>query len=210
MRYENLIWDFDGTLFDTYPGMCQNLQQAMETVGVHIPVEALIPRFLVSQKVAVEYCAERAGIDLDAAVQLYRKWVMEHPLSKAEPFPGAEEIVAGFQAAGGRNFIFTHRGESVHHYLAEAGWTQYFTEVVPFGPAFERKPAPSGNLYLIDRHGLEREKTLAVGDRELDVLAARNAGIDACLFCKSEAETAADYRIHRFEELYALIGLERK
>ena len=30
MRYENLIWDFDGTLFDTYPAMCRDLQRTME------------------------------------------------------------------------------------------------------------------------------------------------------------------------------------
>ena len=30
MRYENIIWDFDGTLFDTYPPMCRDLQLTME------------------------------------------------------------------------------------------------------------------------------------------------------------------------------------
>lgn len=27
MRYDNLIWDFDGTLFDTYPPMCRDLRR---------------------------------------------------------------------------------------------------------------------------------------------------------------------------------------
>ena len=30
MRYDDLIWDFDGTLFDTYPPMCRALRLAME------------------------------------------------------------------------------------------------------------------------------------------------------------------------------------
>ena len=29
MRYQELIWDFDGTLFDTYPAMCRDLGQVM-------------------------------------------------------------------------------------------------------------------------------------------------------------------------------------
>ena len=210
MRYESIIWDFDGTLFDTYPGMCRNLKQAMASIGIQVSEEELLPRFLVSLRRAIEFCAERGGMDPDFVFQTYRSWVQEHPLPEAKPYPGARELLAAFQAAGGRNFIFTHRGESVHAYLAQETWTAYFTEVVPFGPAFERKPSPSGNLYLMERHGLDAGKTLAVGDRELDVLAAKAAGAEACLVSKVEAETAADYQIRELEELYALIGLEKE
>ena len=47
-----------------------------------------------------------------------------------------------------------------------------------------------------------------MGDRELDVLAAKNAGIHACLFDAALPETAADYRIRDLSELDALLGLE--
>ena len=210
MRYESIIWDFDGTLFDTYPGMCRNLKQAMASIGIRVSEEELLPRFLVSLRKAIEFCAERSGMDPDFVFQTYRSWVKEHPLPEAKPYPGAKEILAAFQSAGGRNFIFTHRGESVHMYLAQENWTSYFTEVVPFSPAFERKPSPSGNLYLMARHGLDAERTLAVGDRELDVLAAKAAGVEACLVCKAGVETAADYQIRELKELYALIGLEKE
>lgn len=210
MRYQNIIWDFDGTLFDTYPGMCRNLSRAMASVGVRVAEEALLPRFLVSMKEAIAYCAEQGGIDEETAFQTYRAWVKEHPLPESRPYPGAGELLERFQAAGGRNFIFTHRGPTVHAYVAQEGWTPYFEEVVPFGPDFERKPSPSGNLYLMERHGLKREETLAVGDRELDILAAKAAGIDACLLYKTGVDSAADYQLRSFEELYAVIGLEKE
>lgn len=210
MKFRNVIWDFDGTLFDTYPGMCDNLRRAMASIGIDVSVEELMPRFLSSLRDAIEYCAEQGRIDSDVAFQTYRTWVASHPLPVAVPFPGAGEIVAKFRAAGGQNFVFTHRGESVHTYLAQEGWTPYFTEVVPFSAAFERKPSPSGNLYLMERHGLVKEETLAVGDRELDVLAAKNAGITACLISRKTVETAADIQISSFEELYPLIELEKE
>lgn len=210
MRYESIIWDFDGTLFDTYPGMCRNLRQAMNSLGIQVSEEELMPRFLVSLRVAIEYCAEQGGIEPDTAFETYRTWVREHPLPEAKPYPDAGAILAAFQASGGRNFVFTHRGESVHTYLAQQGWTSYFTEVVPFGPKFERKPSPSGNLYLIKSHELDLKKTLAVGDRELDILAAKAAGIDACLVSRTGKETEADYQVCNLEELYAIIGLEKE
>ena len=210
MRYRNIIWDFDGTLFDTYPGMCRSLRQAMESIGIRVTEEELLPRFLVSMRVAIEYCAEQGNVDEEFAFQTYRTWVKEHPLPEAQPYPGAEAILKQFQAAGGRNFVFTPRGPTVHTYVAQEGWTPYFTEVVPFGPDFERKPSPSGNLYLMERHGLKREETLAVGDRELDVLAAKAAGITACLVSHEGSVTAADHRVSELEELYVLIGLEKE
>ena len=47
-----------------------------------------------------------------------------------------------------------------------------------------------------------------MGDRELDILAAKGAGIHACLFCPEPRETAADCRIRDFTELDTLVGLE--
>lgn len=34
-----LIWDFDGTLFDTYPLMAQSLRQALLDEGRDVPLE---------------------------------------------------------------------------------------------------------------------------------------------------------------------------
>jgi phosphoglycolate phosphatase-like HAD superfamily hydrolase len=212
MRYESIIWDFDGTLFDTYPGMCRNLKEAMHSIGIQASEEELMPRFLISLREAITFCAEKNGMESDCVFQAHVNWVREHPLPEAMPFPHGEDVLKAFWTSGGRNFVFTHRGESVHEYLAQQGWTEYFTEVVPFGPQFERKPSPTGNLYLMETHGLNPDRTLAVGDRELDILAAKAAGIDACLICRgAEAvETAAQHQICDLEELFAVIGLERE
>lgn len=49
MRYDNIIWDFDGTLFDTYPPMCRDLQSVMAALGVLLPLEDLLAHFTRSQ-----------------------------------------------------------------------------------------------------------------------------------------------------------------
>lgn len=209
MRYDNIIWDFDGTLFNTYPAMCRDLQQVMETLGVHATLEDLLSRFTVSRETVLDWCGRQAGISAGEADRIYRAWVTEHGQPEAHPFPHVREFLERFQAAGGRNFIFTHRSGSVHDYLAQEGLTEYFTDVVSAGTTYARKPAPAGNLYLIGTYGLNRERTVAVGDRELDILAAKGAGIHACLFDPGLPETKADYRIRELSELDALVGLKK-
>ena len=208
MRYDNIIWDFDDTLFNTYPAMCRDLQAVMEGLGVHASLEDLLPRFTTSRETVLAWCGEQAGMTAQEVDQIYRAWVTEHGQPEAYPFPHVRSILERFQAAGGRNFVFTHRSGSVHDYLAGADLTKYFTDVVSAGTTYARKPAPAGNLHIIETHGLDKARTLAVGDRELDVLAAKNAGIHACLFSPEHRETAADHRIRDFTELDALLGLE--
>ena len=208
MRYDNIIWDFDGTLFDTYPAMCRDLQMVMEGLGVHASLEDLLPRFTTSRETVLAWCGQQAGMTAQEVDQIYRAWVTEHGQPEAHPFPYVRSILERFQAAGGRNFVFTHRSGSVHDYLAGADLTKYFTDVVSAGSTYARKPAPAGNLHIIETYGLDKNYTLAVGDRELDILAAKNAGIHACLFSPEHRETAADHRIRDLSELDALVGLE--
>ena len=208
MRITDLIWDFDGTLFDTYPPMCTDLKHTMAALGYEFTVEELLEQFTQSREAVLEYCAQRTGMTAEQVDRHYRAYVTEHGQPEAKSFPHVEEVLANFQAAGGRNFVFTHRSESVHDYLAEAGLTKYFTEVVSAGKTFARKPAPAGNLYIIQHNGCDTARMMAVGDRELDVLAAKNAGIEACLFTREKADSAADYQISDFRQLYALVGLD--
>ena len=208
MRYDNIIWDFDGTLFNTYPAMCRDLQAVMEGLGVHASLEDLLPRFTTSRETVLAWCGQQAGMTAQEVDQIYRAWVTEHGQPEAHPFPHVRSILERFQAAGGRNFVFTHRSGSVHDYLAGADLTKYFTDVVSAGTTYARKPAPAGNLHIIETHGLDKARTLAVGDRELDILAGKRAGADACLFSAEPGETAADYVITDLSELYALVGLE--
>ena len=208
MRYDNIIWDFDGTLFDTYPAMCRDLRQVMAGLGVRTELEDLLVRFTAARDTVLEWCGERAGLPAGEIDRVYRAWVAEHGQPEAHPFPHVREFLAQFQAAGGKNFVFTHRSGSVHDYLAGEDLTKYFTDVVSAGTTYARKPDPAGNNYLIGTYGLDRDRTLAVGDRELDVLAAKNAGIHACLVDPELPETAADHRIRNLWALDALVGLD--
>lgn len=210
MRYENIIWDFDGTLFDTYPGMCRNLHSAVRQLGYELPLEEITRIFKISLDDAVAYCGEQTGLPAETVYRAYRDWVAEHGQPEAASFPGIRAFLGRFQAAGGRNFVFTHRGNTVYDYLEGEGLMPYFEQVVPFDASFERKPSPSGNLYLAQRHHLAAEKTLAIGDRELDILAGKAAGMDACLLHRTGADSAADYQLPDVESLYALMGLEKE
>jgi HAD superfamily hydrolase (TIGR01549 family) len=61
---------------------------------------------------------------------------------------------------------------------------KYFTMVVTKEYGFKRKPDSEGFNFLILKYGMSRSGTLAVGDRYIDIQAARNANISSVLFSR--------------------------
>ena len=63
MKYRHVIWDFDGTLFDTYPILAGALQRALAEFGIQEPFDEVIARLQVSVKDTVRFYREKHGLD---------------------------------------------------------------------------------------------------------------------------------------------------
>ena len=66
------------------------------------------------------------------------------------------------------------------------------TDIISHDDGFPRKPDPSAFLTLIERHHLPRDESLAVGDRDIDILAAHAAGLSAAQFGTGSITTTPD------------------
>ncbi len=206
--YTNIIWDFDGTLFDTYPAIAQALCRAAKAMDLEVAREEAYALAKTSIGEAVRHIASRFGVDADALMARYRQFNGETDLALLRLYPHVQSILEKGTAMGRRNFIFTHRGNSAQTCLELHGIGHLFEDVVSGKQGFARKPDPAGNLHIITKYGLIRGETIAVGDREIDILAAKNAGIDSCLFVDTDAapHTEATYTIHSFAELEKILG----
>lgn len=209
MRFEHLIWDFDGTLFDTYPPLITSIERALSELGVREP-RAEIARLLSDTlDGCLEELSARHGLEgavLEGRIAYYQRQVTAQD---QPPFTGVISLCERFLKAGGQNFIFTHRSRESVSYLLEWYRVQgLFAEVLTVEDGFPRKPDPAGFNALIERHALPRERVLAIGDRTLDVIAGRRAGISTCLF-RSEPDLACspDFVISSFEELKFILLL---
>ena len=64
----------------------------------------------------------------------------------------------------------THRGpRGTAELLAASGLAGLFADCITRADGYPRKPDPAAFNAIIDRHGLARDETLAIGDREIDV-----------------------------------------
>lgn len=179
--YAHVIWDFDGTIYDTYPSMVGALAYALERRG-HLADEAEILSLMkISAGVARDYFMDMHGLD-EEFLDEYRARRREIELDAAKPYPGAADLLREIVERGGSNYIFTHRGNSLFPMLARGGLLPLFRECLTARSGFARKPDPAGILYLLEKYGIPPHQAVMVGDRELDILSGKAAGIATCAY----------------------------
>ncbi len=209
MPYRYLLWDMDGTLFDTYPAMTRALVQAFADLGVTVPAELVAS--LISR--TFEHCLDtlcpRYSLDQEAVLARYRQHYRGMGVEEQPPFPGVMRVCRRVAQAGGANYIFTHRRrDSLDRFLSFYGVADLFADTLTVNDGYPRKPDPGGFLALIEKHHLPKLAVLVIGDRELDILAGQAAGVKTCLFGEPGPGLAPDYVIGSYEELEAILELD--
>ena len=208
-RLVHFIWDFDGTLFDTYPVIIENLRGALAVFGRDADPTDAMRRMLETIPAARDHYADAYGIPRAALARAYQ---LRHEAANralaAGPMPGVEAVLRHICAQGHHNYIFTHRAlAETNAYLEKYGLADCFREIVaPESPAFAQKPAPDAVLYLKEKYGMADDAVM-IGDREIDLGSGRAAGIaTAHLVCAAAPETlACNWRLHSFAEMLSLL-----
>ena len=201
----NVIWDVDGTLFDTYPAIARAFRAALAELGADDSLE----RIAGLARVSLGHCATSLAtehlLDLTALQDAFGRQYERTTPEEQPPFPGADAVCAHIDRIGGRNVIVTHRGPQGTAALLAAGHLAgSFSGCITSADGYPRKPDPAAFNAIIERCELDRVATLAIGDREIDVLAGRAAGVVTCLFGTAGAGTQADLVIADFHELLHL------
>lgn len=183
MSVINCIWDFDGTLFDTYPYICDALTEALAERGFGACRTEMMYHMLETIGNANNFYADRFGIDRRELSGRVSEIRTQNGL-KALPFDGAKEALLAVIDHGGRNFMFSHSSKgTICEYFDRHGFTPLFTEIVTcHDNGFAYKPSPDAINYLIDAYSMDKATTVMIGDRDLDLASGRNAGVLTCHF----------------------------
>jgi phosphoglycolate phosphatase-like HAD superfamily hydrolase len=207
----NLIWDFDGTLFDTYPAIVSSLRAAVGDLVVPPSFEEVRDLAMVSIDGCLETMSTTYDLPLEELGAEFERNYRDVTADDQPPFDGVREVCELICANGGLNVIVTHRRRSgMDRLLAAHGLADLIADTVScYDDGYPRKPDPAAFLMLVERHHLRLDQTLAVGDRELDVLAAHAAGLPAALFAPTATDVQADVVLPDFGVLHRMVASQR-
>ena len=181
MKYTDIAWDFDGTLVDSYPNCTRAFREALETYGYTADEREIRQKMSLSIRHAREYYMEKYNLDGDELHRRYKELEGFRPDAMAL-YPGIAEVLKAIKDSGRRNHLYTNRNQDAVRYLDAFGILQYFDGLITAENIGQYKPQPDGLYRLCEQYQILPEKLLMVGDRDVDIRAAKAAGADGCFY----------------------------
>lgn len=183
MRHvRHLFWDFDGTMYHSYPQISQAFLRGLDALGLGGLLTPLQLHMLLKRSVseACQWCAQKSGMSAQAIWESYR---ISHSRERVfPPYEGLENTLKTLWGNGFHHYLYTHRDETAVEQLQRDGLWPLFEDAVVSTDGFPPKPAPDALLALMKRNGLSPEQCAMIGDRAQDIRAGHNAGMSGILF----------------------------
>jgi len=206
----NIIWDVDGTLFNSYPAIAKSFIAALNEFGKDTSLDWIEILAKISLSHCVSTLAQQFQLEESDLGSAFEKHYDLTTPEEQPPFPGVKSVCEYISNLGGKNIIVTHRDkESTYALLAVNNMTKYFSGCLARDEGYPKKPHPAAFEAVIKIYNLQREETMAVGDRDIDILAGQSAGVFTCLIGYSADGTKADLIINNFDELFQYISSKR-
>jgi HAD superfamily hydrolase (TIGR01549 family) len=204
--FKNLIWDFDGTLFDTYPAISGSLDGALRKHGIIEDMNEIVSLCKITLQTAIDHYCAKYNLNPDEIFQGYIEFYQTISMEQIPPYPGVFELLEFCRDSGRKNYIITHRPlDLLMDHLTYYHLEHFFEFMITSDDGYIRKPDPESFVALRDKFDLPTALTLAIGDRDLDILAAKGAGFKTCLYQNQDRTIPADYFISTMGELKALL-----
>lgn len=200
---KHFIWDFDGMLFDTYPHTLEAFCETCRRYGVPFKREEVFAHLKITIWDALRYY----GFDEVMTAAFY---AVENDLDfrpEGKPYSMIPQILEYIVNNGGKNYLYTHRDVVSRQYLERYSLDRFFADAVTREHGFPHKPAPDAIEYLMEKHALNKDDCLMLGDRLIDVGSGVNAGVHTCLFDEfgDLPEVNCDHRVRTTEALFDLV-----
>jgi len=219
-NFKAVVFDYDGTLFDTRPAIINCLRRAFEECGRTVPAldavaDAVTTGLTLPETVlALDPRLRNDRTALNELVVTYRKLYGDEGRQWLRPFPGAAQALRRLHRSGAKCIVVSNKGiEAIRRSLDEAGLSQFIDLALGDAPGMPNKPDPAiVTAVILPRYSqLQRHQILMVGDTEVDILFARRAGIPCCWASYGYGQTdrcrklAPDHEIAAISELPALV-----
>jgi len=202
-----VIWDLDGTLFDSYDVIVNSIYQTFAEYGIACSKEEIHRHaicFSISSLFS-EY-AHRRNLDVQLLNQRYSQ-ISSGRYLDIKIMNHGRKVLQALSAQGVENYVFTHRGKTTVPVLDNLELTPFFREIITSQHGFARKPDPEGLLYLVEKFQLDPAHTYYVGDRKLDMKCARNAGIPGILYMPEGSFDVSGAETYHIRDLLEILNL---
>ena len=180
MKYKTLIFDLDGTLLNTITDLTNAVNAALALHGYKTHTEADVLRMVgngAGTLIALALPNGEKNPEYGQVFADYRAYYEAHKIEATAPYDGILEMLAALSAAGCAIAIVSNKFDTAVKELAARFFPDTVHTAIGESPSVARKPAPDSVFAALRELGSEADGAAFVGDSEVDIATARNAGL---------------------------------
>ncbi len=210
---KGILFDLDGTIFDTKPAYMEAARIAFRTTGYQMPENTKILE--IPKRIEQRESLNDIVIgDTKAFLDIYLKTFYDISTAESKPFPNIEDALDTLSKKAKLAVITMRRvpNTSIINELKQFGLNKYFAHVVTALDTHKPKPSPEGLIKAVTALDVQMCECIIVGDSTVDIRAGKAAGAKTVsvltgLYSREElAEADPDFIINDITEMPLLVN----
>lgn len=175
-----VIFDLDGTLLNTLEDLTDAVNAALAHAGKPLRSIGEVRRFLgngVQNLMMLAAETELQDPGFSALTEQFRSYYAAHCQEKTAPYAGIPEVLQQLKDKGIQLAIVSNKFDRAVKLLRDAYFSPYIAVAIGEQAGVRKKPAPDTVLAALEALGRTAEEAVYVGDSEVDLQTAKNAGM---------------------------------
>lgn len=172
-RCKAVVFDADGTLFDTFELIVSAYRHIAETHGLRVPESGEV-RVQLGKALPDILNHFYPDQDIQTLLNTNSAFIAANTMN-SEAFAGVNELLQKLAAEGVKMAILTGGGPKIHDVLKRHKLDKYFTSVIHHERIQKPKPDAEGFLLACSECGVTPDETVMVGDTTYDIETGKNA-----------------------------------
>jgi phosphoglycolate phosphatase len=179
--YKAVLFDMDGTVLNTVEDLTDAMNHSLNKFGFPSRTIEEVKSFLGKGPTHFVNCAVPEGTDeaTRRTLQAYNEEYYDtHCQIKTAPYPGIMELLGALRQQGIKLAVISNKQDPAVQALAQQHFNGLMELAVGTGPDVACKPNPAAVLKAMEQLNVTKAETVYVGDMDVDMNTAKNAGID--------------------------------
>ncbi len=175
-----IAFDMDGTLVDSTNIVVSCVNRTLAHYGrPPLTMAEILPHFGKGARILLAGVMHQVGLnaDIEECFSFYDNLYRTDPTLKGVPFEGVEETLKALKERGIRLVVLSNRPHHQTRLILGNTLPGLLDEVYGERSGVPPKPDPSALKVILKAHQLTEAECLYVGDMEVDMLLAENAGV---------------------------------
>lgn len=183
-KYDLLIFDLDGTILNTLEDLADSLNVILDQYGYPQRTLSEVRGFvgngirLLVKRAMPEESSETA---VDQLYQDFICYYQQHCMDKTRPYEGIPELLREVRSRGYHTAVVSNKADQAVRTLCDKYFVGLFDVAVGERDGISRKPAPDSVNEILSILQVSRERAVYIGDSDVDIATARNAGMDGII-----------------------------